>query len=613
MKMQIRMRFFLAGVIAGLIQAPCALAEDAGWTTLKIFQGEFLGGANTGGDQRDKLEAQAHRHVRFAIPSPVRLSVSYSVDEHFIPKYWPKDIALTPDIGLSAIIKGPGKRMKRYLAATSTEFDAPGGSILTLHIDEDTFTSGYKTFYPAKWRVMVKYKGKNLARQTLPAMTDHSSGVQAAGPATLPAPVITEPPEGCGEEAECVKPPEPEPVDTPPVKPAAKTGGAAALDLAFWNAVKDTKNPVLLRAYLEKFPNGVFVIIARERLKGLKTAPAAQVAAPAAKPVPAQPPAQPAASGKGLSIREMLKRAEDAEDLDASLKWYLRAARKGSAKASAEAGQLVYQDSTDKKSVQKAFRLFSQAITGGYFKGCDNYLYALLNENMTDKAIGVFLTCYKANPEDAIASIGRWGSRFRSELQKKLKAAGRYNGAIDGVFGPASRMALDAYTASGAVKARPLVISRVGVGRITGKTPYTKKALQRALPGFIIREENYSSEGDIYSRLTVRRGGKLAMSFDGGDSVTQIAIHDPAITTRDGLRAGMTFTQLAKRGLTRGMTCRTGADDTANVIYCPSETFYLTFTFTNGEPKEFPPDDVVPLAKMPARARVRAILWFAGD
>ncbi len=296
-----------------------------------------------------------------------------------------------------------------------------------------------------------------------------------------------------------------------------------------------------------------------------------------------------------------------------ALKWYLRAAQKGSAKASAEAGQLVYQDSTDKAGMQRAFSLFGKAIAGGYYGGCDGYIYALLNENMTKQAVDVFLKCYKAKPLDTLASIGRWGARFRGELQKWLKAAGRYNGAIDGAFGPASRAALEAWAAGGAAKTPALVISPRGVGRLTGKTPYTKKALQKALPGFAIREENYSSEGDIYSRLTARRGGKLAMRFDGGNTLDRIDIFDPAIATKDGLRAGMSFAKLKKRGLTRAMTCRTGADDTADVIYCPRKDYYLTFTFANGAPIRFPPDDVVPLAKMPGKARVRAILWFAQD
>ncbi len=577
------------------------------WRMLKLFQGEFLGGTNTAGAQREKLEAQAHRHVRFAIPAAVRLRVAYTVDEKFIPAYWPKDIALSPGITLNAVLKGPGKGEARHLVATSSEFDAPAGSVLTLYIDEDTYSSGYKTFYPAKWRITVHYRDAGQAHSALPAVTGQSSGVQTPAPppaptAAPPAPDVHDPPApDCGVQAECAAPALPEPVQEAPRKTDAKAA-SAALDLAFWNSVKDSANPVLLRAYLEKFPDGVFAVIAREKLKGLR-------------PPPAAPPATPgqAARGKKPSVATLLKQAEKAEDLAASLKLYLRAAQMGSARASAEAAQLIYQDSTDAAGAQRAFGLFRSALAGGYYGSCDNYIYALLNENHTEEATGVFIACYRARPEETMASIERWGVRFQRVLQKKLKAAGRYRGAIDGAFGPASRAALEAFAQSGAVKTPALVISPRGVGPVTGKTPYTLKALRAALPGFVIREENYSSEGDISSRFIAFRNGRPAMRFEGEDTVSQIAVHDPAIATRDGLRAGMSLAALKARGLTRGMRCHTGADDAAEKIFCTREGFYLTFVFRNGAPVGFPPDEAVPPAKMPGKAQVSAILWFSGD
>ena len=45
-----------------------------------------------------------------------------------------------------------------------------------------------------------------------------------------------------------------------------------AIELAFWEAIRDTDDPTLLSAYLEKFPEGEFVIIARTRLAALASA-----------------------------------------------------------------------------------------------------------------------------------------------------------------------------------------------------------------------------------------------------------------------------------------------------------------------------------------------------
>ncbi len=69
------------------------------------------------------------------------------------------------------------------------------------------------------------------------------------------------------------------------------------LDLAFWEAVKGSANPVELQAYLDTFPNGTFAPLARSRMAAMRapsptpTAGPAPAAAPARVPTP--PPAAP--------------------------------------------------------------------------------------------------------------------------------------------------------------------------------------------------------------------------------------------------------------------------------------------------------------------------------
>jgi len=53
-------------------------------------------------------------------------------------------------------------------------------------------------------------------------------------------------------------------------RPAASE--QANLEIAFWNSIKDDKNPRLFEAYLHRYPNGAFADIARITLEGLKTA-----------------------------------------------------------------------------------------------------------------------------------------------------------------------------------------------------------------------------------------------------------------------------------------------------------------------------------------------------
>jgi len=74
-------------------------------------------------------------------------------------------------------------------------------------------------------------------------------------------------------------------------------------EIVFWETVRDSKNPAELRAYLQRFPNGMFAPIAEARLAALER-PAA-VPAPAtgraAQPAP-KPPAPAVASTAPASV-----------------------------------------------------------------------------------------------------------------------------------------------------------------------------------------------------------------------------------------------------------------------------------------------------------------------
>lgn len=74
---------------------------------------------------------------------------------------------------------------------------------------------------------------------------------------------------------------------------AAQAAPSTAIDStansrAFWESVKDSKNPEEFKAYLEQFPDGMFASLARARLKSLEAAQAPVV--PAQTPVQGPPP-----------------------------------------------------------------------------------------------------------------------------------------------------------------------------------------------------------------------------------------------------------------------------------------------------------------------------------
>jgi len=57
-----------------------------------------------------------------------------------------------------------------------------------------------------------------------------------------------------------------------PSQPAPSSGSidANSLEMAYWNAIKDSKNASDFQAYITKFPNGVFVDLARSRIGSLE-------------------------------------------------------------------------------------------------------------------------------------------------------------------------------------------------------------------------------------------------------------------------------------------------------------------------------------------------------
>ena len=68
-------------------------------------------------------------------------------------------------------------------------------------------------------------------------------------------------------------------VQTPAAAPGASNNNSApgaAEDRAFWESVKDSKSSAEYKAYLQRFPQGIYAPLATARLESLKSAPAAK-------------------------------------------------------------------------------------------------------------------------------------------------------------------------------------------------------------------------------------------------------------------------------------------------------------------------------------------------
>ena len=87
---------------------------------------------------------------------------------------------------------------------------------------------------------------------------------------------------------------------TQPAAPSAPDAQTqAALELALWNAVANSNDPVQMNAYLEKYPNGTFAGVAHAKIAALtapaKSKPAAAANSPAQNPANATRTAPPPA------------------------------------------------------------------------------------------------------------------------------------------------------------------------------------------------------------------------------------------------------------------------------------------------------------------------------
>jgi hypothetical protein len=106
-------------------------------------------------------------------------------------------------------------------------------------------------------------------------------------------------------------------VESAPVLPAAAAAAAStdnrALDLAFWNAAQTSNECEAVRAYLTRFPNGVFVELAKLQERRLCTpARRIEVVEPAPQAAPAVVPApavKVAAVDKPAAIKTRKKEA----------------------------------------------------------------------------------------------------------------------------------------------------------------------------------------------------------------------------------------------------------------------------------------------------------------
>jgi hypothetical protein len=85
--------------------------------------------------------------------------------------------------------------------------------------------------------------------------------------------------------------------------PTQAQSPANAEEIAFWETVRDSKNPAELQAYIDNYPNGRFVVLAKSRLAALqRAAPAAPARSPSQRVAP-PPQASVASQSYAAGVR----------------------------------------------------------------------------------------------------------------------------------------------------------------------------------------------------------------------------------------------------------------------------------------------------------------------
>lgn len=260
----------------------------------------------------------------------------------------------------------------------------------------------------------------------------------------------------CGEGLEC-RPPADDPVppdqdtgatDSAPAPRIAQADGA--MDLAFWEAVKDSDDPALLRAYLDQFPEGVFRVIAEARLAAL-TGTATQATPPAAStPGPGEAPATTpiGAYREGMAIMDRAYAGDLAgwdEAARRAMPLFQRASEGGVGAAWVELGALYENGIGVITDNPRAIDYFLMAGESGLPEGYVRALMLLDQSGQATRFVDVFMVLARQDLGAALGAFDSVSANAPVWVQRDLANRGYYRGALDGRFGAGSQTALSAF------------------------------------------------------------------------------------------------------------------------------------------------------------------------
>jgi hypothetical protein len=422
--------------------------------------------------------------------------------------------------------------------------------------------------------------------------------------------------------------------------PVQTPAATSALDLAFWNSVRDSANATLFKAYLDKFPNGVFAAIAREKLKTLGSAAVAVAPAPAttaaAVSVPAAPVTNMPAKPQGLAP-VMVKAAS----------FVLTKNGLKGINAKTPFSQEVLQKALPDYRIRKMIRQV-EGDTEYYFVAEDKRGTPILRFDhygtntvttisTMDKRVSGPSGFHVGDPFGAVrnkvklqneclrgaeASINTIicstpEERFHYVVSIPYEAAREPEVWTLAMIAPATPLKELRWTATEADSAGPgmtatpkpairaagPVLSGKGVGGIDAQTPYTIDAIRAALPGLHIRKAKIQQEVVMVPVLIASADGKDVMVILEGEkhNIDSIKVIGALVTGPSGVRIGDSIAKI-RQNIALG-ECYWGGEEMEGNITCYPENSNISYAFVppvsmNPGEGDLTPDTISPETRL---------------
>jgi uncharacterized caspase-like protein len=191
----------------------------------------------------------------------------------------------------------------------------------------------------------------------------------------------------------------------PPVAAVPSPTSPEALELAAWNAISSSSNPVMFEVFLKRFPNGIYADFARARLEELKTAAAAEDAKRVAAAEEAKRKADADAAKEEARRVAAAEEAKRKADADAAKEEAKRAAAAEEAKRKA--------DAEEAKRAAAAEEAKRRAAAEDEKKSFENAEIALKLADIDRRRIQAALT---AKGFDTLGTDGSFGPRTRQMI-----------------------------------------------------------------------------------------------------------------------------------------------------------------------------------------------------